>query len=258
MVVTLTTDFGSKDPYVAMMKGVLLRELGEGIHLVDTTHDLGKFSVRAASFIVHSTYRYFPKGSFHLVVVDPGVGTERGIVALRTKDNHIFVGPNNGVFSPFFAEENVSSYSIFNPNSLPYKRTGRTFQGRDLFSPLLSDIAKGKVKLGEEFYEEPVILSPPVKKVEKDGITFEVLYIDSFGNAITNLRYDDISGRSFIINIGDASVKEVVASYQDGKGKEPFLVEGGFGLLEIAIRKESASEVLGLQEGRKLKLKWLS
>ncbi len=258
MIITITTDFGYKDPYVAMMKGVLLKSLGPSITVVDISHDVGNFSIKRASFIIHHSYKFFPKGSFHLVVVDPGVGSKRGIISLRTKDGHTFVAPNNGVLSPFFWEENVEAISVFNPNTLPYPTTGRTFQGRDLFSPLLADLATGRVKIEGHLYEKPIVSEKPKKLKTKSGIEFEVLYVDGFGNAVTNLERNDVAGKKFRVMINGKTISKIFPSFSEGKENEVFFIEGGFGLLEIAMKEKSAADHLSIKEGDRFKLVWLS
>ena len=255
MIVTLTTDFGWEDPYVGMLKGVLLERI-KNVSIVDITHGLGKFSVRAASFVFFRSYRYFPNGTYHLLVVDPGVGGKRRIIALRTRDGHTMVGPDNGVFSYFFHEDLVGSFRLFNPEKLPYPRTGNTFQARDLMAPLLSDIALGRIKL-EGSSGKPTILEKPKKEFREEGIIFEVIYVDSFGNCITNLEKRDLKG-DFVVEVGKSRITRILESYEEGREGEAFFIEGGFGVLEISMNMDNASKRLGIKEGDRLFLKWLS
>ncbi len=258
MIITLTTDFGWRDPYVGMLKGVFLSRLGSDVKIIDVTHGIREFSIKDGAFVVYKTYSYFPRGSFHLAVVDPGVGGKRGIIALSTRDGHTFVGPNNGIFSYFFHNNLVENLSIYNPDGLAYKTTGRTFQARDIMAHLLADIAIGKRDIGDELWEEPFIFEKPVKKISSKGITFEIVYIDSFGNCITNLLKSDIEGRGFLINVGNKTIRRLLNSFEEGEEDEVFLVEGGFGLIEIAMKERSASSVLSINTGDKLELLWLS
>jgi S-adenosylmethionine hydrolase len=238
-VVTLLTDFGTADGYVAEMKGVLLSS-APGAQVVDLSHDVSPHDVDAARLAVARYWRRFPAGTIHLVVVDPGVGSRREAIAVAS-DDRFLVGPDNGVLSPalLLPDARVVSLAV-PPDAAP------TFHGRDVFAPAAAALARGVQldSLGPAF-GDPVIRRTPETVREPDGwLRGEVILIDRFGNAVTNL----VAAHATEVRVGDRVVP-LGRTYADGAAGEPVALVGSSGLIEIAIRDGSAAVKLGLSRG---------
>jgi S-adenosyl-L-methionine hydrolase (adenosine-forming) len=186
-MITLTSDFGLRDPYVAEMKGVMLTTNPKAI-IVDISHDVEKFNVRMGAFILASAAPFFPKGTIHLVVVDPGVGTQRRAILVQTKMAY-FIGPDNGVLMLAALGQGVEHiYELLNRN-LMLPKISNTFHGRDIFATAGANLDKG-VKASDFGQEISNPVTPNFVAVEqiKEGLRGEVLHIDGFGNIITNIK----------------------------------------------------------------------
>lgn len=191
-VITLTTDFGLADPFVGVMKGVILT-IAPDARIVDLLHCVASHDIRSAAFTIGMNYRFFPKRTVHLVVVDPGVGSCRRPILVVTED-HYFVGPDNGVFSFVFAREKTAP-RVFHITADHYflKRKSPTFQGRDVFAPVAAWIAAGTCV---ENFGEPILdyerLDLPLAKVGKGVLQGEIILIDKFGNCLANISREEI------------------------------------------------------------------
>ncbi len=239
-IITLTTDFGLADHYVGSMKGVILG-INNGAVIVDVSHEIPKYDIVRAALLVSNFYRYFPKDSIHVVVVDPGVGSERKPIAIES-DYGIFVGPDNGVFSTIL-EQDCSVYEISNP-SFMLKDISSTFHGRDIFAPAAAHISRGAdIQEFGETLSSPKILSFRDPQVLDNEIVGEVIHEDSFGNLITNIPGEMIGKVSQII-IGDYVIDTVATSYQDLAKGELLAIIGSSGYLEISVNQGSASKLI--------------
>jgi S-adenosylmethionine hydrolase len=241
-IITLTTDFGLDDHYVGAMKGVILGINPDAL-ITDITHEIPKYDIFKAAFTARNIYPYFPKETIHIVVVDPGVGSERKPIAVQTEKG-VFIGPDNGVFS-FILEENkdINIIEITNPEYM-LEETSNTFHARDIFAPAAAHISLG-VDINElgPGIESPVLLDFPEPTISEDEIIGEVVYTDSFGNLITNIPGDFIEGYSKI-HIDKFIIDSVASSYQDaGKGALLAII-GSSGFLEISVNRGSASELI--------------
>jgi len=185
--ISLTTDFGLSDWFVGTMKGVIYR-INPRVTVVDLTHDLLPGDIRAGSFALAAAYRYFPKGTIHVAVVDPGVGTDRKAIAVRTAD-YFFVGPDNGVLSFALRKERIKSIHALENKTHFLKPLSQTFHGRDIFAPVAAELSRGLAirKLGPAVHDL-VHLPWPEPRHRQGSIKGEVVYIDRFGNAITNIE----------------------------------------------------------------------
>jgi S-adenosylmethionine hydrolase len=240
MIITLTTDFGLKDPFVGAMKGVILG-LAPDVQIVDITHDIPSYDVVEASFVLYEACRYFPSGTIHVIVVDPGVGSARRPIALAGKGKEagqIFIAPDNGVLS--LVSDSATARHITN-DSLFRKPVSLTFHGRDIFAPVAARLAAG-------------IPVETVGPTVTDLLTFSssrnptVLRIDKFGNLQTNLRRNQL-GIGFSIRAGDIEVRRILSSYSEARPGEVFAIEGSAGLIELCLNRESAANRLNLQRG---------
>ena len=246
-IITLTTDFGLKDHYVGAMKGVML-SVNENAALVDITHMIGSHDVGAASFVVGVSYRCFPEGTVHLVVVDPGVGSERRPLALRA-DGHFFVGPDNGVFSSVLRSGGeVHVHEITNRRYFRGE-VSSTFHGRDVFSPVAAHVSLGVSlsELGPEA-DDPEILPAQVCAVEGERIRGTVVYADKFGNLVTNIPTEALrNGREARVNVGGKTIRGVSEFYSSAARGEILAVGGSSGYIEISVNRGSALAVFGTE-----------
>jgi S-adenosyl-L-methionine hydrolase (adenosine-forming) len=248
MIITLTTDFGLSDPFVGIMKGVILG-IAPGAQLVDLGHDLPSYDIEEAMFSIESAYRYFPDGTVHLVVVDPGVGSARRPLAAAF-GGHFFVGPDNGVLSAVL-ENDV--YQIQN-DALFRKPVSYTFHGRDIFAPVAAHLARGMPlqSVGprvHDFIRKPL----PGLQRRDDKFVGAVLRVDKFGNIITNVRRADL-GAEFTIRVAGNRINRLCANYTEAASHELFAIEGSAGYIEIALNQGSAAERLRVERGAEIEV----
>jgi S-adenosylmethionine hydrolase len=238
-LITLLTDFGTADGYVGEMKAVLA-SLAPGATLVDIAHDVGPHDVDGARLALARYWRRFPEGTVHLVVVDPGVGSARGALA-TSSEGRFLVGPDNGVLSPALLHADARCVSLSIPAS-----AAPTFHGRDVFAPAAAQLALGAAleTLGV-VTEDPVIRRTPEATRRTDGaVQGEVITVDRFGNAVTNL----LAMRGGQVQVNGFSLV-LRRTYADVAQGEPLALVGSSGLVEIAVRDGSAAEQLGLRRG---------
>jgi S-adenosylmethionine hydrolase len=248
MIITLTTDFGLSDPFVGIMKGVILG-IVPNVQLVDVTHDIPSCDIVEAAFLLETTYRYFPDGTVHIVVVDPGVGSARRPLA-ASSHGHRFVAPDNGVLSAV-SENDV--YHITN-ESLFLKPVSRTFHGRDIFAPVAAHLARGMpIDLVGPRVFDAVRKALPKPRARGVKLVGTVLRIDKFGNVITNLRRTDL-GSDFEIHIGGRHVTRLCANFAESAPGDVFALEGSTGYIEIALNQGSAAERLNVRRGAEIEV----
>jgi S-adenosyl-L-methionine hydrolase (adenosine-forming) len=249
MIITLTTDFGLADPFVGMMKGVMLG-IAPGAQLVDLTHEIHSYDLLEAALVVKASYLYFPKGTVHVIVVDPGVGSERRPVA-ATAGGHIFVAPDNGVLS--LVLENNLAYEITN-KSLFLGEISQTFHGRDIFAPVAAHLAGGiSVDSVGPRIHDLVKLPFPAPRLRGNRLLGAILRIDKFGNMITNLRRKDL-GREFSITVAGQPITKLCGSFSEANPGELFAIEGSAGFIELALNQGSAAERLKVERGAEIEV----
>ncbi|MCD6228652.1 MAG: SAM-dependent chlorinase/fluorinase [Candidatus Omnitrophica bacterium] len=256
-IVALLTDFGTEDNFVGVTKGVILK-INPKVTLVDITHQIGAHKVKRGAFLLHSSFSYFPKGTIFLVIVDPGVGSKRKALAVKTR-NYYFVGPDNGVLFPSLeADGIVEAVEITNKKYL-LSSISSTFHGRDVFAPIAAYLSKGVKleKLGREIVDIKKLNLPQIK-IRKNTLTGEIIYIDSFGNLVTNIDRITlekfIKNRNFVAFLNKKKIAKFCDSYLQGE-KEPFFIEGGFFKLEISLKMKSAKRYFKAKEGQKIVIK---
>lgn len=244
-LITLLTDFGTADGYVAEMKGVLL-SAAPAAQLVDVSHDIPPQDIEAGRLALARYWRRFPPGTVHLVVIDPGVGGSRAALAVAS-DERWLVGPDNGVLSPALLMADARAVALATPAG-----ASATFHGRDVFAP-----AAARLLLGEDLdalgpdASDPIIRRTPEPRRQSDGSFLgEVIATDRFGNAITNF----LGHRGGMVEVG-AAVLPVARTYGDVAPGEPVALCGSSGLIEIAIRDGDAARVLGLRRGTPVRLR---
>ncbi|HEV7990532.1 MAG TPA: SAM-dependent chlorinase/fluorinase [Gemmatimonadaceae bacterium] len=237
--VTLLTDFGTADGYVGEVKGVLA-SLAPHVTVVDIAHDVAPHDVEGARLALARYWRRFPEGTVHLVVVDPGVGGARAALAMES-EGRILVGPDNGVLSPALLHAGARCVSLTIPTS-----AAPTFHGRDVFAPAAAHLALGAAleSLGVPLATPLIRRTPEATRRDDGGVQGEVITVDRFGNAVTNL----LALRGGEVEI-DGLALIVRRTYADAAPGEPTALVGSSGLVEIAVRDGSAATLLGLRRG---------
>jgi S-adenosyl-L-methionine hydrolase (adenosine-forming) len=254
-VVTLTTDFGTFDAYVAEMKGVLVSEGPPDLRIVDLSHELRPFDVAGAALFLRQAVPRFPRGTIHVAVVDPGVGSARKAIVARSRDQ-LLVGPDNRLFGYLFGHD--EEVFEIDPAALAGRSISSTFHGRDLFAPVAALLARGArpEELGTpaQSYEHLVF---PLVDCSGDVLTGRVIHVDHYGNLITNIARATLAG--FLgetvlergqVHVGERVIRGIARCYADAKPGELLALFGSSELLEVAQREGSAAERLSAQVGK--------
>ncbi|HEV2149782.1 MAG TPA: SAM-dependent chlorinase/fluorinase [Longimicrobiaceae bacterium] len=252
MPVTLLTDFGTRDHFVAAMKGVILARAPD-VALVDVTHEVPPQDVAAAAFLLLAAYRAFPAGTVHLAVVDPGVGSARRPLAVAAAGQR-FVGPDNGIFSHVLDREPGARVFHLDDARAFRHPVSHTFHGRDVFAPVAGALAAGAdpAELGTEV-RDPVRLEPiGARRTAEGAVEGTVLHVDHFGNCITSVAADDVPeglGEGFRLRLGGGEVRALRTHYAGAAPGEPFAIWGSAGFLEVSVNGASAARRLGVRRG---------
>jgi len=247
-IITITTDFGERDPYVAMMKGVIL-SINPGARIVDITHQVPARSIREGGSIIKETYPYFPSGTVHLAVIDPGVGGKRRPIAVLA-DNHLFVGPDNGLFWPIIETQERTEVIHLSEKRYWMRKISPTFHGRDIFAPVASHLSKGidPFLLGEKIHH-PTTIALSLPRKENSDLVGEIIRVDHFGNLITNITRDHLKPfpqpKGVSIKVGALVLQKLSTTYSDVPVGQPLALIGSSNLLEIAINSGDAAHELG-------------
>lgn len=254
-IITLTTDFGTSDAYVGVMKGVILG-INPNVQIVDITHGVPPQDIHEAAFLIHSAYRYFPEGTIHTVVVDPGVGSDRGAIVCQT-ERASFVCPDNGILTYLLSEienEEGQSGDVVAIQNRDYflPEVSNTFHGRDIFAPVAAHLSVG-VPLADigPPVEGLVRLPIQIPQIFGNTLTGQIVKIDKFGNAITNIPEDALptSAATYEIQIGQMCLTRINRAYAESEVGEVLAIVGSFRMLEIAINGGSAADRFGLKRG---------
>ncbi|MFC1863976.1 S-adenosyl-l-methionine hydroxide adenosyltransferase family protein [Thermodesulfobacteriota bacterium] len=250
-IVTLLTDFGLGDPYVAMMKGVIF-SINPEVKLVDVTHSIRHGAILEGASVISETFPFYPKGTVHLAVVDPGVGSNRRPICLAA-EGHMFVGPDNGIFSLIIKNYDVKEIIHLKKSSYFLPRITSTFHGRDIFAPMAAHLSLGDApsSMGV-IIEDAVILFPSKPRISKDVLIGQVARVDNFGNLITNINKEELftflKSKKPIINVGDLTIKDIKEYYSEVDSGEVLALVNSSDQLEIAVCLGMASEYVGLSE----------
>jgi len=271
-IITLTTDFGSNDAYVAIMKGVIL-SINPEVNIVDITHSIEPQNILQAAFVVNSAYRYFPKRTVHMAIVDPGVGGERRGIILKTA-SALFVAPDNGILSyvinEFSLNEGALSQCSQSVEEVKFKAgleavaitdprfwrhpVSPTFHGRDIFAPVAAGLSLGisLYEFGEKITSLYVFPTPKPYFDSQGNLVGHILYIDHFGNLITDIKSTDLPGGDVIIEVAGQRIQGIAHYYEQGEGL--MAIVGSSGYLEISLRSGSACDFLGMGVGDEMKV----
>ncbi|GIW42495.1 MAG: hypothetical protein KatS3mg076_3072 [Candidatus Binatia bacterium] len=250
-LVTLLTDFGTRDAFVGIMKGVILGICPEA-KLVDLTHEIPPQDVLAGALVLRSAVGYFPQGTVHVAVVDPGVGSRRRGLAVRTRKAWL-VGPDNGILEPAARLLGVRECFVLSDPRYFLPRPSRTFHGRDIFAPVAAHLARGVEgrELGKPT-KLPRRLRIPTPRRRGRTLSGEILYVDRFGNLFTNVTARDLeffSGKKLSVSISSGRSIPMKATYSDVRPGAPVALVNSWGHLEIAVRNGNAARELGLGRG---------
>jgi S-adenosylmethionine hydrolase len=254
-IISLLTDFGQKDPYVAQMKAVIL-SINSETRLVDITHQVTKFSIPMGAYCLACAAPFFPSKTVHVAVVDPGVGTKRRSIVVETKGN-LYVGPDNGVLMLAAQKEKITHvYSIENSDYMQSK-VSNTFHGRDIFAPVAAHLTIGvkPCEFGPEIhdYVVPTFVKPQTKKAEIVG---EVLHIDDFGNIISNISAQQLNdvkittGCTVNVKIGEYVLDlPVCLAYGDVNQNDSLVLVGSNAFVEVAVNQANAAKIFDATVG---------
>ncbi|TMA93877.1 MAG: SAM-dependent chlorinase/fluorinase [Deltaproteobacteria bacterium] len=256
MLITLTTDFGQKDSFVGIMKGVIAG-INPQAHIIDISHGIPPQDILAGALTLRHAVRYFPRGSIHVAVIDPGVGSARRPLLIEWDGNY-FIGPDNGVLS--LAGENVEPTHIVHLSNPAYhlKRTGTTFHGRDIFAPAAAHLSVGvsPMALGEALGNFVKLALPEVARQDR-SIEGEIVYIDSFGNLFTNIREHDLTGlprNKLDIVVRSVTIRGLSQNYASAGVGEFLAVINSWDMLEIAAYKDNAQKRIGAKIGDRVEI----
>ena len=246
-LIALLTDFGLTDAYVGIMKGVILN-ITPRVRIVDITHQVPAHAIGPAALVLKNSYRYFPKGTIFIVVVDPGVGSQRAAIAVKTK-NYYFVGPDNGLMYPAASGDGIRKVVLLDDATWHLPGRSRTFHGRDIFAPVAAHLAKG-VKIADIRSVRTAMsaFQIPAPCLRKNMLRGVLLYCDRFGNIVTNI--DAGSMDAFVkkgnvcATVNGVTIKRVRSFYGQAPDNELFLIEGSCGLYEISMKNRSARHYL--------------
>ena len=252
-VITLTTDYGTNDHLVGVLKGVILRILPNAT-IVDINHHVVPFDVLDGALTIAAAYRYFPARTVHMVVVDPGVGTARRPILVNA-DQFYFVAPDNGVLSLIYERESAVSVRHITSEHYFLNPVSNTFHGRDIFAPVAAWMAKTyqTEAMGEEIsdYVKFALPRPKAAGTAKKGL---VLRVDSFGNLVTNFTAEDLpqgagAEGKIKLQVAGKPVEKLAQTFAQGAAGEPVALVGSSGFVEIAVNKGQAARVLGANRG---------
>ncbi len=250
-IISLLTDFGLEDNFVGVMKAVILN-INPKASIVDICHNLNAHNIKAAAFILEASYRYFPKNTIHLAVVDPGVGSSRKKILVKTAD-FIFVGPDNGVLSLALQNQKIEKILEITNTKYFLRPVCDTFQARDIFAGVAAYLSIGeRIESFGKKITTIKSLNLPKFKINRNNLIGEVIYIDRFGNLITNIDKKAFTGfvanNRFEIKINNKIIKSLSRSYADVKRGELLAIFDSFGNLEVSVNRGSAKDCLGAKE----------
>jgi hypothetical protein len=256
MLITLTTDFGYRDPFVGIMKGVIAG-INANARVIDLSHDIPPQDIMAGALVLRHSVPYFPRGAIHVAVIDPGVGSARRPLLVECDGNY-FVGPDNGVLSLALAGKQPTRIIHLSNSTYHLQPVRATFHGRDIFAPVAAYLSLG---IADVAFGEPVetfvrLNLPEVSRTAR-GLVGEILYIDRFGNLFTNICARDLTGLTadnLVISLRDTTIRGLVSNYAAAADGEFVALINSWGLLEIAVYKGNAERRATAKVGDKVTL----
>jgi hypothetical protein len=259
-LITLLTDFGDRDWFVASMKGVILT-INPHATLVDLSHHVPPHSVEDASYLLKSCYRYFPEGTVHVAVVDPGVGSARRPLIAKS-EHYFFLAPDNGLLTPILAENREMEVREIENADYRLTSPGHTFDGRDLFAPAAAWLTKGQpVSSFGRVIDDPVTRPIPDPIWQSQVLVGQIEYVDRFGNLISNItvkhlqEFLTVAGRQHLtIHVGAYTINGLVTSYSEGRCDTPSALINSCGKLEIFLDRNNVAQRLQIGVGGEIRL----
>ena len=253
MIITLLTDFGTRDYYVGAMKGVIL-SINKNAEIVDITHEVAPQNIRAAAFALVNYYKYFPKGAIHVCVVDPGVGSRRRAVLVETED-YRFIAPDNELLGFILAKQKNFRAFELSSEEFFHHPVSRTFHGRDIFAPVAAHLSNGipAEKLGAEIGDLTTFEIAKPQVISEAKIEGEIIHIDRFGNLVTNFKAGDLPEK-FNLQVNEKRIERHQMFYDEAEKNEIFSIAGSAGFLEIVAFQDSAQSLLKVDAGDKVYL----
>ncbi|HTR81398.1 MAG TPA: SAM-dependent chlorinase/fluorinase [Bacteroidota bacterium] len=250
--IALLTDFGSKDHYVGTVKAVIL-SINPSARIIDISHDVEPHNIDQAGYLLWSSYRYFPPGTIFVSVVDPGVGSSRKIIGVRTR-LFTFLAPDNGLLDYVLSEEkNAYAIRIKEHGTFVLPKISSTFHGRDIFAPVAADLSQG-ISLTRMGYRISLHAKhSPFISTSDSGATGKIIHVDRFGNLVTNIRWKE-KGEEVGISIGGKSVRHWINNFAEAPPKKACLIVGSSGLVEIVVKEENAAEFLDANASTPIKI----
>jgi hypothetical protein len=254
--ITLLTDFGLHDAYAGIMHGVIA-SIAPRARVIDLCHEVQPFQIHQARFLLRQSWPYFPQGSIHVCVIDPGVGAARRPLCVQAA-GHLFIGPDNGLFSDQLALQGARVRAITNPQfMLPH--VSQTFHGRDIFAPAAAHLAAGvpPSRLGKLIHDATRLATGGPVRIGRRFWLGEVAHIDRFGNVITNLdaaEFLPLAPKGLQLKIGFETLRRRASSYAEAPEGELFVIAGSSGTLEVSMKEASAAKKLGVAVGAPVEL----
>jgi S-adenosylmethionine hydrolase len=254
-IISLLSDFGNKDPYVAEMKAVIL-SINPQARIIDITHEIGKFDIRMGAYVLASAAPYFPPNTVHVAVVDPGVGTKRRPIIAETSRS-LYVGPDNGLLMLAAHKEHIKNvYTIDNPE-YTLSDVSKTFHGRDIFAPAAAHLTRGNKPSDFGSAIQDFILPEFAEPHQRDGeLRGEVLHVDDFGNIVSNITSEDLEkmgfheGSSLLVRLGEKTLTlRFCLAYGEVPSGTPLALVGSSNFLEVAVNQRSASGIFKAKVG---------
>jgi S-adenosyl-L-methionine hydrolase (adenosine-forming) len=258
-IITLLTDFGSSDYFVGAMKGVIL-SINPDATIADITHEIPPQDIEAGAFNLLSCYRDFPKGTIHVAVVDPGVGSDRRAIVVECGDQ-FFVGPDNGLFSWVCERENNWTATQVTNARFFRRPVSNTFHGRDIFAPVAAALSLGQRprEFGTSVTEMVRLESLEPVATNKNTIAGRILHIDRFGNCVTNFTRQTLESQgpatSWRISLNNSEIDSFRDFFADSTTNEAVAITGSAGFIEICVRNGSAAKLLSVQRGQRVELR---
>ncbi len=251
-IVTLTTDFGKNDYYAAAMKGVILR-INPEINIIDLSHEISPFNIMEANFFLANCCTYFPEGTIHIAVIDPGVGTKRDPIVVSA-GSQVFVCPDNGLLTLISKKLQIKEARVINNKAIMPEYLSSTFHGRDIFAPVAANLASGtKIENVGYKLDKITMIDIPAPIIEKGKITGEIIHIDKFGNLISNIDHNFFEkGKKYEILIKNKRLDKINQAYGEKKKNELLALIGSSNLLEISVNQGNASKTLSINIGEKI------
>lgn len=256
MLITLTTDFGYKDPFAGIMKGIILG-INPKADVIDLNHGIRPQDVMAAAISLRHSVPYFPQGTIHVAIVDPGVGGDRRPLLIESEGNH-FIGPDNGVLSLALEGKEASQIVCLSDASYHLQPTSATFHGRDIFAPVAAHLSLGRP--ASEFGEptESFCRLPwPIVVGQPGSIQGEIVYVDGFGNLFTNIREQDLRGfpsQKLSVTVGAIKISGLAPNYATGSDGGYIALFNSWGFLEISVYQGNAQRRSQAKAGDKVRV----